>query len=74
MPFRVDSRHGVWGDIVAAHPAWGDTLLAVRNLVARLDPDAVEAASVRQNNVWWGLGPGKMTDGYAYAMPAKARV
>ncbi|SLN49927.1 hypothetical protein ROJ8625_02461 [Roseivivax jejudonensis] len=66
---RVDARLGTFEDVVAGAPAHAGTLRAVRALVADVHPDALEAASRREGSVWWGWGPGKMTHGYAYAMP-----
>ena len=74
MPFRVDDRLGTFETVAAGAPAHAGTLSAVRALVAELHPDAHEVASTREASVWWGWGPGKMTDGYLYAMPHRAHV
>ena len=71
---RIETRLGTFQEVVAAAPEHAETLHAIRALVAALHPDAVEVASRKENSVWWGVGPGKMTHGYAYAMPHKGHV
>ena len=66
---RIDPRLGTFEEVAAAAPGHAGTLRAIRSLVADLHPDAHEVASAREKSVWWGWGPGKMKDGYAYAMP-----
>ncbi|MHA7873848.1 DUF1801 domain-containing protein [Roseivivax sp.] len=74
MEFRRDTTLGSFEDLIAAAPAHAGTLQAIRALVAGIDPEAHEKASRRENSVWWGLGPAKMRDGYAYAMPHASHV
>lgn len=74
MPFRVDSRLGRYEEVAAVAPERRATLDAVREAVAALHPDAVETASIRERSVWWGWGPAKMKQGYAYAITRRAHV
>jgi hypothetical protein len=71
---RIDPRLGTFAEVAAAAPGHAATLGAIRALVAALHPDAVEVAATRERSVWWGWGPGKMKDGYVYAMPHKDHV
>ncbi|WP_193141816.1 MULTISPECIES: DUF1801 domain-containing protein [unclassified Meridianimarinicoccus] len=71
---QIDDRLGTFDEILAAAAAHAATLTSIRALIADLDPDATEAASRKERSVWWGAGPGKMTHGYAYAMPHSAHV
>jgi hypothetical protein len=43
-----------------------ETAEAVRALIRRLDPDAVEVIWRQQGTVGWGIGPRKMSEHYAY--------
>lgn len=72
--FRRDDRLGGFDEILAGAPDHAETLRALLSLVARACPGAVEAASRKQANVWWGIGPAKMSDGFAYAAPHAAHV
>lgn len=72
--FRIEARLGTFADVTALAADQAATLRAVREAVATLHPDATETASRRERSVWWGWGPRKMTDGYAYAMPHAAHV
>jgi hypothetical protein len=40
----------------------------LRNVIAQADPQSTETASVREKALYFTLGRGKMTDGYAYIM------
>lgn len=69
---QPDTRLGTFADVQAAGHA--EILAAIRALVEARAPEAVEVASAREKSVWWGLGPKKMSDGFAWAMPHKAHV
>ncbi len=71
---QVDPRLGTFEDVAAAAPEHAPTLVAIRSMAEDLHPDSVEVASRREKSVWWGWGPSKMKDGYAYAMPHKTHV
>ena len=71
---RIDARLGSFEEVADLAADQAPTLRAIRALVADLHPDAVEVASRKEASIWWGTGPGKMTHGYAYAMPHKAHV
>ncbi|ROT98982.1 DUF1801 domain-containing protein [Histidinibacterium lentulum] len=74
MGFVLDTRLGTFEDVAAKVPAHRPLLEAIRALVARHAPGAVESASAREGSVWWGMGGNKMKDGFAWAMPHKAHV
>lgn len=61
-------------DIVALQPQHAALLEAIRSLVLRLHPDGVEVSRPGDRAVSWGLGPRKMSEAYAYAMPFRAHV
>ena len=71
---QIDPRLGTFEGVVAQAEPHRATLEALRAVVSDLQPEAVEVASDRERSVWWGIGPGKMTHGYAYVMPHKAHV
>ncbi|MGR3436719.1 MAG: DUF1801 domain-containing protein [Shimia sp.] len=66
---RIDERLGTFEEVAAQAEAHRATLEAVRAFVHDLHPDGIEVASHKEASVWWGVGPGKMRDGYAYVMP-----
>ena len=66
---RVDGRLGTFEKVAAAPPACSDLSVAVRAAVAEIHPDVVEIASRRERSVWWGWGPGRVREGYAYVIP-----
>jgi hypothetical protein len=69
---RPDLRLGSFADVAAsAHVL---TLEPIRAAVAESHPDASEVAGARERSVWWGWGPRKMTDGYAYPTPHRSHV
>ncbi|HMQ58320.1 MAG TPA: DUF1801 domain-containing protein, partial [Rhizobiaceae bacterium] len=55
-------------------PAHASTLASARRLVESMHPDAFESASSREKSVWWGFGPHKNSEGYAYVIPHAAHV
>ena len=46
----------------------------LRKMILEVDPDAVETVRLGDNAATYGVGPRKMTDGYAYIMPLRAYV
>jgi hypothetical protein len=71
---RVDPRLGTFEAVRDAAPGHAATLDAIRALVMAAHPDVHETASTRERSVWWGWGPRKMADGYAWAMPHRDHV
>jgi hypothetical protein len=58
---------GVAPDLVAI--AW-----RLREMILEVDPGAVETVRLGDNAATFGVGPRKMTDGYAYIMPRRGYV
>ncbi|CAN5781870.1 hypothetical protein BH23PSE1_BH23PSE1_19240 [soil metagenome] len=71
---RVDPRLGSFEEIAGRVPEHAATLDALREIVARLHPEAIETASRKQRNVTWGWGGARMSEAYAYAMAHKSHV
>ena len=46
----------------------------LKALILELDPQAVETVRLGDNAATYGVGPKKMTDGYAYIMPLRGYV
>jgi hypothetical protein len=46
----------------------------LRAVILEVDPDAVETVRLGDNAATYGVGPRKMTDGYAYIMPLRGYV
>jgi hypothetical protein len=71
---RIETRLGTFGDVLDRAPQHAATLTAIRDLVAEMHPDACETASKTEGSVWWGWGPAKNSQGYAWAMPHSTHV
>lgn len=52
-----------------APPAVRPLVAAARALVLEVDPATVEVVRLGDRAASWGVGPQKMKEGYAYAMP-----
>lgn len=46
----------------------------LREIILEVDPSAVETVRLGDNAATFGVGPRKMTDGYAYIMPQRGYV
>ncbi len=46
----------------------------LRELILAVDSDAVEVVRLGDRAATYGVGPAKMSEGYAYVLPNKARV
>lgn len=46
----------------------------LRELILEVDPNAMETVRLGDNAATFGVGPKKMTDGYAYIMPRRGYV
>jgi hypothetical protein len=46
----------------------------LREIILEVDPSAVETVRLGDNAATFGVGPRKMTDGYAYIMPLRGYV
>jgi hypothetical protein len=61
-------------DIIALEPQHAGLLHALRSLVLSLHPDLVEVVRLGDRAVSWGIGPKKMSEAYACALPYKHHV
>lgn len=46
----------------------------LRKMIKQVDPETVETVRLGDNAATYGVGPKKMTDGYAYVMPLREYV
>ena len=46
----------------------------LRKMIKQVDPETVETVRLGDNAATYGVGPKKMTDGYAYIMPMRGYV
>ncbi|MEO8648116.1 MAG: DUF1801 domain-containing protein [Acidobacteriota bacterium] len=68
-------KYGTFNDLVAGlDPEIEQICHSLRELILRLDPDAVEVVRLGDNAASFGLGPKKMSEAYAYIMPKAAYV
>ena len=64
------TKYGTFEDLVARlDPKIERICRSLRDLILRLDPDAVEVVRLGDNAASFGLGPKKMSEAYAYIMP-----
>jgi hypothetical protein len=57
-----------------AAPALVDIARRLREVILSVDPTAVETVRLGDNAATYGVGPKKMTEGYAYIMPMRGYV
>ena len=70
-----NTKYGTFDDLVARlDPKIEQICRSLRDLILRLDPDAVEVVRLGDNAASFGLGPKKMSEAYAYIMPKAAYV
>lgn len=55
-------------------PALVEIARALRAMILKVDPKAVETVRLGDNAATYGVGPKKMTEGYAYIMPLREYV
>ncbi len=55
-------------------PGLADIARRLREAIFAVDPVAVETVRLGDNAATYGVGPKKMTDGYAYIMPMRGYV
>ncbi|MDP1828143.1 MAG: DUF1801 domain-containing protein [Archangium sp.] len=55
-------------------PALVKIARALRAMIVKVHPDAVETVRLGDHAATYGVGPKKMTDGYAYIMPLREYV
>ena len=64
------AKYGTFDDLVAGlDPNIEQIARSLRDLILRLDPDAVEVVRLGDHAASFGLGPKKMSEAYAYIMP-----
>ena len=69
------TKYGTFDDLVAGlDPKIEQICRSLRDLILRLDTDAVEVVRLGDNAASFGLGPKKMSEAYAYIMPKAAYV
>lgn len=68
---RLGTAEGVRAILTAAVLPIFDRL---RIIIAQVDDQSVETASLKERALYYGLGRGKMTDAYAYIMGHRAHV
>lgn len=70
-----NTKYGTFDDLVRGlDPNIEEICRSLRDLILRLDPDAVEVVRLGDNAASYGLGPKKMSEAYAYIMPKAAYV
>jgi hypothetical protein len=68
----AEARFGTFEDLMAAAvPEMRPIARRLREIIAEIDPEAVEVVRLGDGAATYGLGPKKMSEGYAYIMPYK---
>ena len=71
----VTAARGSWEDVFGACPdTVAEVAVALREVVLRLHPEAVEVARPGEKSVCFGFGEKKNSEAYLYLMPQKNRV
>lgn len=60
--------------LAGVDPALASIARKLRLLILTVDPKAVETVRLGDNAATYGIGPKKMTEGYAYIMPLREYV
>ena len=72
---NTDERLGTFEAILKPHtPEVCEIARALRTLIGKLHPDAVETPRIGERCTTYGIGPKKMTEAYAHIMPLKGAV
>ena len=68
----AETRFGTFDDLMdQAVPERRPVARRLREMVLDVDPEATEVVRLGDNAATYGLGPKKMSEGYAYIMPHK---
>lgn len=68
----AEARFGTFEDLMAAAvPEMRPIARRLREIIGEVDPEAVEVVRLGDGAATYGLGPKKMSEGYAYIMPYK---
>ncbi len=69
------AAQGTFGELLeGVEPDLAAIAWRLREMIRELDPGAVETVRLGDNAATFGVGPKKMTDGYAYIMPRRGYV
>lgn len=67
-----DTKFGTFEDLLAISPeALHPIAIRLREIILELDPNAVEVVRLGDKASTFGVGPKKMSEGYAYVLPHK---
>lgn len=68
----VETRYGTFDELLEiAAPQIRPIAVRLREIVLEVDPDAVEVVRLGDRAATYGVGPKKMSEGYAYILPQK---
>ena len=68
----VDTKYGTFDELMdIAEPAMRPIARRLREVVVKVDPDTVEVVRLGDRAATYGVGPKKMSEGYAYVLPHK---
>ena len=68
----ADTNYGTFEELMEiAEPSMRPIAWRLREIVIELDPENVEVVRIGDRAATYGLGPKKMSEGYAYIMPHK---
>lgn len=68
----AETKFGTFSDLMAITPTELRPIAkALRRLVLEVDPEAVEVVRLGDQAATYGVGPKKMSEGYAYIAPQK---
>jgi hypothetical protein len=68
--FMTKTKFGTFEDLMAMTvPDMQPIAARMREIVFEIDPDAVEVVRLGDRAATYGLGPKKMSEGYAYILP-----
>jgi hypothetical protein len=68
----AETKYGTFDELMAnAVPEMRPIAKRLREIVIEIDPHTVEVVHLGDNPATYGVGPKKMSEGYAYVMPQK---
>lgn len=68
----TEAAQGTFDELLAGvEPDLVAIAVRLRDLIREVDPGTVETVRLGDNAATYGVGPRKMTDGYAYLMPRR---
>src|SRR6187551_4056289 len=69
------AAHGTFDELIAnVAPELASIARRLRAVIRAVDPGTVETVRLGDNAATYGVGPKKMTDGYAYIMPMRGYI